>query len=258
MKARQELNTCLYKQNMDGHHMPYYHDEPAQYAEIQNGNTETVRQKLARGDMPLHSDMRILSDNTFRNTMYHFVLAASAIARACMEFGMGHDESYTLSDIYIRKADQCKSTDLIYKLYEEMCLDFTERMCEIRKEAVVSLHIRKCIDYIYENLGGDLSIKALAEVVGLNPTYLSRLFSNETGISIKQFVKKAKTDTAQNLLKYSDLSYLEISESLGFSSQSAFIAVFKQITGVTPKTYREQYLVNISQNHINQLKWHCK
>lgn len=241
MKARHELNACLYTQNMDGHHMPSYHDEPAQYAEIQNGNVDAVRLKLESGDMPLHSDMRILSDNLPRNTMYHFVLAASAIARACMESGMGHDESYTLSDIYIRKADQCKRPDLICKLYEEMCLDFAERMCEIRKEAVISLHIRKCIDYIYENLGSDLSVKALAEVTGLNPTYLSRLFSKETGISLKQFVKEAKIDTAQNLLKYSDLSYLAISVTLGFSSQSAFISVFKQITGATPKMYREQF-----------------
>ncbi len=241
MKARRELNACLYIQNMDGHHMPSYHDESAQYAEIQNGNTETVRRKFENGKMALNSDMRILSDDADMNTRYHFVLAASAIARACMECGMGHDESYTLSDIYIRKADQCKNTDLICKLYEEMCLDFTERMCEIRREAVISLHIRKCIDYIYENLGGDLSVKALAEATGLNPTYLSRLFSKETGISIKQFVKEVKIDTAQNLLKYSDLSYLEISVSLGFSSQSAFIAVFKQITGMTPKVYREQY-----------------
>lgn len=241
MKARHELNACLYTLNMDGHHMPSYHDEPAQYAEIQNGNVEAVRLKLENGDMPLGSDMRILSDNVSRNTIYHFVLAASAIARACMESGMGHDESYTLSDIYIRKADQCKSSDLICRLYEEMCLDFAERMREIRKEAVISLHIRKCIDYIYEHLGDDLTVKALAEVADLNPTYLSRLFLKETGTSLKQFVKEARIDTAQNLLKYSDLSYLEISVTLGFSSQSAFIGIFKQIAGITPKIYREQY-----------------
>lgn len=241
MKARRELNACLYKLNMDEHHLPNYHDESAKYADVQNGDTEAIRQKLAGGDMTLHPDMRILSDNTFKNTVYHFVLAASAIAKACMESGMGHDESYTLSDIYIRKADQCASCDAIDRLYQEMCLDFAERMQEIRKETVISLHIRKCIDYIYEHLGSDLSVKALAETAGLNPIYLSRLFAKETGISLKQFVKEAKIDTAQNLLKYSDLSYLKISVTLGFSSQSAFIAAFKQITGVTPKMYREQY-----------------
>ena len=120
-------------------------------------------------------------------------------------------------------------------------MDFAERMREIRKENVISLHIRKCIDHIYENLGGDLSVRALAEVAGLNPTYLSRLFSKETGIPIKQFVAEARIDTAQNLLKYSDLSCPRISASLGFSSQSAFIAVFKRITGMTPKVYRERF-----------------
>ena len=132
----------------------------------------------------------------------------------------------------------CKNLDSVDRLYGEMCLDFAERICEIRKESVISLHIRKCIDYIYENLGSNLSVKLLAEITGLNPAYLSRLFAKETGISLKQFIKEAKIDTAQNLLKYSDLTYLEISVALGFSSQSAFISVFKQITGITPKVYR--------------------
>lgn len=120
-----------------------------------------------------------------------------------------------------------------------MCMDFTERMYEIRKETIISLHIRKCIDYIYENLGADLSVKAVSTVIGLNSTYLSRLFRQEIGISLKQFVKEARVDTAKNLLTYSDISYSVISTSLGFSTQSVFIAVFKGITGVTPKVYRE-------------------
>lgn len=118
-------------------------------------------------------------------------------------------------------------------------MDFTERMYEIRKETIISLHIRKCIDYIYENLGADLSVKAVSTVIGLNSTYLSRLFRQEIGISLKQFVKEARVDTAKNLLTYSDISYSVISTSLGFSTQSVFIAVFKGITGVTPKVYRE-------------------
>lgn len=241
MKTRNELNTCLYLQKMDGLTTPHYIDESAQYSEVQNGDVNAVRNRIENGDLTLISDVRILSDNSFRNSIYHFVLAASAIARACMEGGLGHDEAYTLSDIYTRKADHCQTIDSVHRLYKEMCLDFAERMHEIRKETVISLHVRKCIDYIYENLGGELSVKTLAGMTGLNPTYLSRLFSKETGISIKQFVKEAKVDTAQNLLRYSDLSYLEISISLGFSSQSAFIAVFKKMTGVTPKVYRERY-----------------
>lgn len=189
------------------------------------------------------SDKRILSKNILKNATYHFVLLVSAISDACMDSGMGQTEACTLSDIYILKAEDCQTADAIYKLYEEMCLDFAKRMQKIRKETVISLHIRKCIDYIYENTATDLSVKALAETMKLNPTYLLRLFRKEVGISLKQFVKKARVDIAENLLLYSDLSYLVISTSLGFSSQSSFIAVFKKITGVTPKVYREKNFV---------------
>nr|MDE6004751.1 AraC family transcriptional regulator [Oscillospiraceae bacterium] len=99
-------------------------------------------------------------------------------------------------------------------------------------------------DYINENLNCNLSIKTLAKLVGLNPSYLSRLFKQETGGSIKQFVVLARIRQAEELLKDTDFSYYDISVRLGFSSQSAFIAVFKKITGVTPKKYRMKNSTN--------------
>ena len=215
----------------------------SKFTSIAEGNTEKVFSELKNGELALTSDKRILSKNALKNVAYHFVLSVSAISDACMDNGMGQTEACTLSDIYILKADDCQTADGIYRLYEEMCLDFAKRMQEIRKETVISLHIRKCIDYIYENPSANLSVKALAETMNLNATYLSRLFRKEVGISLKQFVKEARVDIAKNLLRYSNLSYLVISVSLGFSSQSSFIAVFKEITGVTPKVYREKNFV---------------
>ena len=86
---------------------------------------------------------------------------------------MGHNETYILSDIYIRMADKCKTKEELFRLYKELQLDFTERIQEIRKQPVISLHIRKCIDYIYEHLQEELTVNALADYCGLNPhTYL--------------------------------------------------------------------------------------
>jgi AraC-like DNA-binding protein len=66
-------------------------------------------------------------------------------------------------------------------------------------------------------------------------------------MSIKEFITRAKISTAENLLKFSDFSYLDISLAMGFSSQSAFISVFKKLNGITPKQYREKYyMLNIS------------
>ncbi len=209
------------------------------YDLICRGDTEAVAAYSFQEALCNMADKRTLSRDKLRNLACHFLLCASTIAAACMDSGMGQTEAYTLADIYIIKADECKTADGIYALYKDLCADFAERMHEIRKEAVISLHVRKCIDYIYENLGSDLSVNSLAEKAGLHPAYLSKLFLQETGIRLKRFVKEARVDTAQNLLRYTDLPYPVISTSLGFSTQSAFIAVFREITGTTPKTYRE-------------------
>ncbi|MCI9395729.1 MAG: helix-turn-helix transcriptional regulator [Lachnospiraceae bacterium] len=121
-----------------------------------------------------------------------------------------------------------------------MCLDFAKRIGEIKKDDFISIHVRKCIDHIYEDLNADLSAEGLADFTNLNASYLSKLFKQETGQTIKAYVTAAKMDTAQNLLKYSNLSYFEISASLGYSSQSAFTYAFRKFTGVTPGKYRER------------------
>lgn len=241
MKVRNELNHCLFMQKTNDTQRQALNVEYEHYADICNGDIAAVTQKLKKTD-PLFP--RHLSDNLIRNAQYHLAITASTISKSCIQSGMGHDEAYTLADIYIRKADKCNNYEQITKLFQELHLDFTKRMQEIRKQSVISLHVRKCIDYIYENLGKKLTVNELAAYCGLHPSYMSLLFYSETGVHLKQFVLEAKIDTAQNLLKYSDLSYLDISVSLGFSSQSAFIYTFRKITGVTPSKFRAQHYIS--------------
>ena len=240
MKVRNELNYQLFLQKTSGYKRQPMNEEMEQYMDICNGDLEAVKKNINDFADILS---RRFSDDALRNVQYHLAIMASSIAKACIQNGMGHDEAYTLSDIYIRKADRCVTYENATKLLQELQLDFTKRMQEIRKQNVISLHIRKCIDYIYEHLGDNLTVNSLSEYCGLNPSYMSRLFYSETGIYLKKFVLNAKIDTAQNLLKYSDLSYLDISVSLGFSSQSSFIYAFRKISGTTPKKFREQYYV---------------
>ena len=105
----------------------------------------------------------------------------------------------------------------------------------------ISIHIRRAIDYIYDNLDKKLTVNELSEFVGLNVTYFSKLFMKETGMSAKDFVHDVKINTAKNMLTLSDYDYSEIALALGFSSQSAFITLFKEKAGSTPKKYRDMY-----------------
>lgn len=244
MNTNRDLNYRLYVQKTDGFTRTPFRSEFERYMVIQSGDVERVKSSFAAIRSNFQEGKGTLSDNPVRNLMYHFVVAVALISRVCVEGGLGHDVAYTLSDIYIQRADKCTECEQILDIFEQMRIDFAERMRDLKKDKVISIHVRKCIDYIYEHLHEDLSIKVLAEYVGLNQTYLSKLFQKETGRTIKEFVTHAKVTTAENLLKYSEFSYLDISLALGFSSQSAFISVFKKINGITPKKYREEHYMN--------------
>ena len=241
MNTDRELNYRIYVQKMSGFTRLPFSSEMERYISVQQGDVEAVRESFKKVRKNFPEGKGQLSDDPVRNIRYHMIVSVAIIARVCVEAGMGHDEAYTLGDIYIRRADKCSDYEGILDLFEQMRIDYAERMHQLKKNNVISIHIRKCIDYIYDHLHEDLSVNKLAEVVGLERTYLSKLFSKETGTTIKTFINSAKIDTAQNLLKYSEYPSSEISFALGFSSQSAFISVFKKYSGMTPKKYREMY-----------------
>ena len=106
---------------------------------------------------------------------------------------------------------------------------------------IYSKNIVRVIDYIYDNLHQPLTVKIIADNIGISETYLSKLFKKETGTSVSAYIRSRRIEAAQNMLKFSDYSYEEISNHLCFSSQSHFTSIFKKETGCTPKVYRDQH-----------------
>lgn len=249
MKTDRDLNYRLYIQRNDGFMRSPFERELSVYRMVQAGDIEGIKKRFEIIRRNFFEGKGTLSSDPVRNVMYHFVTAVALVARFCIEGGMELNTAYTLSDIYIQRADKLTDAEKIIDLLGEMQLDFTERMRTLKKENVISIHVRKCIDYIYEHLHEELTLTLLADHVGLNPSYLSKLFSKEKGMSIKSFIIQAKVSTAENLLRYSDFSCLEISLALGFSSQSAFISVFKKVDGITPKKFRELHYLDVMEQN---------
>ena len=241
MDTNSLLNYRLFIQRQEEFIRDDYHAEFRQYNRIKSGDVEGARDRFKIARQKFQEGRGTLSDNPLRNMIYHLVISAAVISRMCIDGGLDRDTAYTLTDIYIRKADEAKSTEEALDLMADMQVDFAARMRELKKLNTVSIHIRRSIDYIYDNLHRQLTVSELAEREGLSPSYYSRLFVKETGTNVVQFINDAKIQTAQNMLRYSDFPILDISISLGFSSQSAFSATFKKVTGFTPKAYRDKF-----------------
>lgn len=241
MNTNQELNYRLFIQIEEDFKRTEIKSEFSRYDDIKCGNVEKVRANFEEIRQHYYEGKGRLSDHLLRNNQYHFAIGTGIIARVCIDGGMKHNIAYTLSDIYIRKCDQCRKPEEIIELTGVMMLDFAERMRGIRKADSISLHVRRTVDYIYRNLNEALTLQMAAEHENLNPSYLSKLFAKEMKMPFKTYILNAKITTAQNILIFSDFSISEIAASLGFSSQSAFTAAFHRLTGMTPMQFRNRH-----------------
>lgn len=211
------------------------------YNAVSSGDMDYVRKNIKEGDFKDPEGMGVLSRNALTNLKYHFVVTVAMITRHCVEAGMELEQAYRLSDFYILKMDSMTTTEDIAALHDSMVLDFTGKMLLLKKHTIISKSITMCIEYIYNHIHDRITIEDLAAYTDLSPSYLSRLFKKELGISVSDYIREKKIDKAQNLLKYSDFTPVEIANYLSFSSQSHFIQTFEKLVGMTPKKYRDRY-----------------
>lgn len=214
-----------------------YNPELEFYSVIKSGNVSKTRE-LCRQSLLEKPGLGTLSEDGLRNVKYHFVITTALVARYCIEGGMDLSVAFSLSDFYIQKADRCKALKDVVDLHPLMCLDYAKRMRNIPKEKICSKPVANCIDYIHDHLHTRITLASLAQYVGLNPSYLSRLFKKEAGVPISKFIQLKKIETAQSMLVYSDYSPSQISSILAFPSQSYFTEIFHKRTGMTPLKYR--------------------
>lgn len=94
------------------------------------------------------------------------------------------------------------------------------------------------IEFIDNNLDKRLTLDQVSGRVYLSDYYFSKLFKRETGLSFSVYLNARKIQRAMILLKESNQSINEISDSLGFTRLSYFSQTFKKYTGYAPTKYR--------------------
>ena len=98
--------------------------------------------------------------------------------------------------------------------------------------------LRKVEDYVTEHLAEEISIERLAELVELSSSHFSHVFKESTGMTPLQFVTRQRITRAQQLIRETSRSLIEIALEVGYTSPSHFAQVFRRVVGVTPTEFR--------------------
>ncbi|REE86411.1 two-component system response regulator YesN [Paenibacillus taihuensis] len=112
-----------------------------------------------------------------------------------------------------------------------------ERRSRVQSERTHQL-ICKLHQFIRGNLGGDLSLTRLSEVVYLNPAYLSVLYKQQTGRNLSDYIAELRLDKAKELLLATPFKIHEIADKVGFETSGYFTRFFKKRLQMTPQEYR--------------------
>lgn len=97
----------------------------------------------------------------------------------------------------------------------------------------------RVMQWIEEHYPQKFRLEALAADVGLSASYVSRLFRQQTGGSIHEYLLTRRVKRACELLRGSDSAVAEISRQAGFADSPYFITCFKKMMGQTPLAYRK-------------------
>ena len=204
---------------------------------IETGNTSALND-WANAAPAVRSG--VMADNQLRQLKNTFIVTATLASRAAIRGGLSPDDAFTLSDLYIQKAELASTENGILNLEFRMMQDYTERVGKIRYGDKTTKLVLDVGNYIQHHISEHITVDGMAKDLFLSRPYLSTKFKEETGENLTDFILKAKVDEAKRLLRYADKSLTSIGAYLGFSSQSHFTRVFKKYAGVTPNEFRKQ------------------
>lgn len=100
--------------------------------------------------------------------------------------------------------------------------------------------VKQAIAYLHQNYARALARWEMAEGIGVSEDYLSRVFNQELGISPWDYLNRYRVARAQELLRQTHDSISQIGYRVGFSDPAYFSRVFRRLTGISPRAYREQ------------------
>ena len=101
-------------------------------------------------------------------------------------------------------------------------------------------YIKEAINFIEQNFQNDISIEEIAEVCGINRSYLGKIFKKNVGKSPQEFLMNYRMVKATELLKLTDLSIADIGKAVSYENQLHFSRAFKTILGISPRHWRKQ------------------
>ena len=162
------------------------------------------------------------------------------MSRTAASVGVDPDETLKASHRYLSEINALKD-------FDELCHWLTKKMGNLM-DSVFDFNkmrhaniVHQTVQYINTHYNEKITLDSLSYQVYLSPTYLSRIFKEETGSTVTEYTTSVRIDRSKELLRTKALSIADIAQMVGFEDQSYFSRIFKKTAGISPMAYREKH-----------------
>jgi len=153
-----------------------------------------------------------------------------------------------VEELYLKIIHAFQSNEFLWRfickiyLLEIFKYILEQSYADIPTESIQQKNISEdIIQYIKYNYYHKIKIDQIAHYIGLSNDYISKVFKQQTGVSIVAYLNQYRIEKAKQLLSQSHLSIKEIGEIVGFSDQYYFSKVMKQYTNYSPMGWRKHF-----------------
>ncbi len=101
--------------------------------------------------------------------------------------------------------------------------------------------LRRVKEFVHAKIEEELSLRELAQSVGLSIAHFSEMFRKSTGETPHQFVLRLRVERAKEMLRSDESRVLDVAIACGFKTQQHFARLFRQLCGSTPTEYRREF-----------------
>jgi len=169
----------------------------------------------------------------------NYCIIMNTLLRKAAEQGNVHPMYLdSISSAYASRIEQILALEDILPLMTEMFRAY----CRLVRKHSTQTHtplVQQALIYIESNLNGDLSLRTLAQKLNISGSYLSTIFKKETGQTLTDLIAHRRVERAKELLRTTRLQIQTVAQHCGIMDVHYFSKIFKKISGMTPKEYRE-------------------
>lgn len=209
---------------------------------IPSGDVKKVKELLSAYIPLLREHYNIMGlDFAFSSTAYILAQVGAASIISGIDDWIARD----IKKPFYKAIDSATNTETLLNIIQGYIIEVTLSVYKLRREKNYSTLVQEICRYIYTYIDEKITIQKIAEHFHFSKSYISSKFKEETGFTLGEYILERRLNEAKSRL-LQGIPASQISESLGFSSQSHFITVFKQKNDMTPKEWKSS--VNTESN----------